>query len=1128
MVLLEIGIGDLETCKLWLPVVPDNYISTDLLLGCDVLGQAPMTWDQGRGILIWGGTPHPVRYIPKKIGKVDRIQRMPGPLREHTTQLRVKDQVSIPAFQSLFCSFSVEEIPGTTVLIHPVSPLDQDFVTTVTTDGQVYVPLYNPRKSQLGYKKGTYIGSWEKVEVVEDRVNVNVKIHNDLIPHSDHARVRGDRKEKLQSLLDSQDWSHLTGEQKETLFKVLQQYDSLFILNPNELGKIKTPPAHIEVTDPQPVRGPMYRYPEKAKDIIAKLLQEMEEKGVIEPSTAAWLSPIVLVSKPDGSKRLCLDYRGVNKKLATDIYPLPRLEELVEMASGNKFYVTLDLKEAYFQVELEENSRDITTFSDGVSLYRFKRLPFGLNCAPAIFSRQMAQVLAPLAKQGWVRNYLDDILLFGPTYEILMERLDKLLALLSEKGLKLNVTKSKFAQPEVKFLGHIVSEQGCRPDPANVEAIQNMKPPTNVKEVRRFLGMCGFYRKHVPEFAKVANPLTNLTRSKVEFNWTEQCQEAFQELKQRLVQAPILVRADVSKPFIITTDASNTHVGGVLSQIQPDGTDRAIGYFSKKLKPAEVRYSATDREALAVVLTCRQFNHYLWGTKFTIVTDHQPLISIFKRKTKSPRMNRWILELREYNFNIQYVKGKFNHVADNLSRPVLVTYPNQQNLMLGKTPEEMRNLQLAEARWADMIDYLEGGPVPRRNYPRSTLHQFVVWGGVLYYTVNKRDGSQLFALVVPREMKRQALEYAHNQVGHLGQKKTLLMAEDLFYWGNLKIDVITYVKNCIICQQFKGTTGLQQQWQELPPVSKPLERVSLDLTDMVAGTQGYRYVLTMVDHYSRFVKFYPLRAKNTEGVCEKLREFILNFGPPKTILTDNGGEFASQAFRDLCHSYNIVTALTTPYHPQGNSVTERMHRTMKSVLACLCNGYPLRWPKLLLQCQAILNTSFHTTTGTQPYFAFFSRYPPRLFNSDLPSVEGTQEEIKEAHAILKETHQKMARRYRTTANRTRKNQRVDEGALVWVKTETSQPGTSSKLGAKWKGPYRVVEVIRDGSAYILKNVFTGKEIQRAAEKVKLYCGTEEWLLDNQEIHRQEEEEEEEHEPLPPRVRRPPRRYIEEC
>lgn len=601
MVCLEIGIGEQGTSKLWLPVVPDNYIENDILLGCDVLGQAPMTWNHKQGTLVWGGTLHPIRYVAKRHSEVERVRIVPETIEPFRPTLRVNNPIEIPSFQTELYPLTVSELPGTILLVSPHQTPRHDFVCRVTEERQVFVPLYNPNKTHQIFRKGTYLGSYEPVQVIEEldspgkgpdvaenKVHTNISIKNDLLPHADHPREKGSREDKLKSLLALRDFSHLSEEEKKVLLHVIQENNELFILHPSEIGKIRAPPVKIAVENPIPVRGPKYRYPEKAKAIIEKLVGDMEEKGVIEPSTAAWLSPIVLVSKPDGSKRMCLDYRGVNKHLATDIYPLPRLEELVEVASGNKYYATLDLKEAYFQVELEENSRDLTTFSDGVSLYRFKRLPFGLSCSPAIFSRQIAQVLTPLIKQGWVKNYLDDIVIFGPDFQTLVGRLSQLFNTLREKGVKVNISKSKFGQRQVKFLGHILSEKGCQPDPANIEAIVAPPPKKkNIREVRRFLGMCGFYRKPVPSYAEITAPLTDLTR-KTPFLWTQKCQKAFEQMKEKLTQAPILVRADVTKPFSVTTDASNTRVGGVLSQIAPDGTNRAIGYFSRKLKPTEL------------------------------------------------------------------------------------------------------------------------------------------------------------------------------------------------------------------------------------------------------------------------------------------------------------------------------------------------------------------------------------------------------------------------------------------------------------------------------------------------------------------------------------------------------------
>ncbi len=338
-----------------------------------------------------------------------------------------------------------------------------------------------------------------------------------------------------------------------------------------------------------------------------------------------------------------LDYRKVNKQRTTDIHPLPNSKELVEYVAGNQYNATLDLKYAYYQVLLDEASRDLTTFSEGINLYRFKRLPFGLSCSASIFVRQFQGALAPLLSQGWVKSYLDDIILCAPSFQLLLKRLGEIFQHMSEVGIKHNLSKCSIGQREVKFLWHIVSEEGFRPDPGNVKAIVNMKPPTNVKETRRFLGMAGFYRKHIDNFSHLAAPLKDLTSKNQPFRWTVDCQRAFEELKDKLVTSPIFVKANLSKRFILETDTSQHHVASVLLQYDDEDLPRAVGYFSKKLKQAEVRYSVTDREALAIVLACRQFHRYLWGTRFIIRTDHQPITTVIKQRTKSLRMNRWML-----------------------------------------------------------------------------------------------------------------------------------------------------------------------------------------------------------------------------------------------------------------------------------------------------------------------------------------------------------------------------------------------------------------------------------------------------------------------------------------------------
>ena len=1126
MVDLKISVGGGKICDRMVPVVPDHYLSSELLLGCDILGQAPLTWHHRDQLLIWGGEQYPIHFIQPRSG-VERITLVPMPS-QNINQLRVRQNYDLPPYQTKFFPIKTKENPGTTIIVHPDKNLKAvpfPFISTVNEQGEIYFPNENFSKKATKISTGTLLGTYELGTVEEDQIKATFPIKNELLPPVDPILVEGSREDKLKYLLNTLNWKHLSPQNQDKLHELMMKYPDLFILGPSEIGTIKLPPAKINIADPNPVRAPRYRYPPAAQETIHKMLDEMEQKGIIEPSTAAWLSPIVLVKKGDGSTRMCLDYRAVNTHLAADIYPLPRLEELVEMAAGHKYYATLDLKEAYYQVTLHEDSRDVTTFSDGISLHRFRKLPFGLSCSPAIFSRQIAQILAPLVKQGWVKNYLDDVILWASNFEELMTRLETLFRTLSESGVKLNAEKCYIGHPEVKFLGHIVSEEGCKPDPANVEAVVKMQCPKKVKEVRRFLGMCGFYRKHIQNFAKIATPLTNLTRTGVVFKWTDECQKSFDSLKEKLVQAPVLVRANLDKEFIVTTDASNTHVGGVLSQVQDDGTNAAIGYFSRKLKSAETRYSATDKEALGVVLTCRHFQHYLWNRRFTVLTDHQPLVSVFKKKTKSPRMNRWILEIREYNFEIKYVKGKYNYVADHLSRPVAMISEINNDGHLGRSREEIRNLQMGEERWRELIEFLEGGSIPKtKSYPRGTLSQFTMYKSLLYFTSILKDGTIQFRLVIPRCLRGEALRFAHEQVGHQGQKKTLCKAESYFYWCSLISDLIDYCKRCPLCQQIKGSSGLQQQWKELPAVDRPLERLGLDLTDMTAGIQGFRYCLTAIDSYSRYTVFYPLKTKKAEEVVNCLKTYVASFGTPKAVCCDNGGEFRAEIFKEFCRRHHITVHYTTPYNPRGNSQTERQHRSLKMVLTALCQGHPLRWPTVLAQCQQYLNQSVHISTAQQPYFAFFSRYAPRTEGGDYEEIEGDEEGKAEAHALLLETQKKMCRRSRQVANRGRTNQRVEVGMLVLVRNEVPVVGTCKKLNLRWWGPFRVRTVLRDGGAYILEHAFTGQQLQRSAEKVKPYWEKGEWVMAPQQLYSPEPVSES----VPARERRAPRRYIEEC
>ena len=1091
MVKVSIVVGDRFTRWFWVPVIPDAFINRDVLLGMDVIGLVDFSWKAGMENIQWGDCLCDVYYIRQSGNCIQSISSSHMP----TTTKYVQNtrQINIRGYKSVIQMVKIKEDPGTTVILKPhkrFCPQEQSILATVNDNGQIPLILTNHSKAVMRIKPSCLLATYDICE--GDAVETSSSLHtisNELIPPKPNELPGNSRREKLVNLIKHQKWDHLASEQKEQLKDLILNNTNLFILDDNDLGCIKTSPAHIHVKDKTPVKTAMYRYPIQSRQIISNMLEDMLNKGVIEYSNAAWMSPIVLVNKPDGSKRMCLDFRRVNSHLAADVYPLPRLDELISSVAGHRYYATLDLKEAYFQITLDQQSRDLTTFSDGASLFRFVRLPFGLSCAPAIFSRKMTELLTPLAKCGWVRNYLDDLVVTADTYGDLLERLSILFKLLNEKGVKLNLDKCDLVRTKVKFLGHIISSDGCSPDPNNVKAINEMETPKNVKDVRRFIGMCSFYRRFVPFFSNISKCLTSLTSKNSKFEWTQQHQDAFVKLKHKLTTAPVLTTYNPALSLVLVTDASEECVGGVLHQRGHDHSLRPLGYFSKKLTPTELKWNITDKEAYAIVLCCRNFSTFLWGRHFTIQTDHQPLVSIFKTKTKCPRVTRWLLEMREYSFDISYLKGTLNFVADCLSRPAtvhtLVASNNSTGEWLGLEKDEFRDLQRQDPVYKEIIDYLECTKLPTKRSLKHFSDNFELKDQILYYLKTLKTGIT-YRLVVPQSLISVAIESIHDRCGHFGTYKSIGKAESLYYWRCQKSTIDYYIRRCSICNQYKVGSRYHRNVNEIPEVSNPLDRIAIDLIDLHGSTEGFRYVLTIIDHYSRFCKFYPLKNKNAEGIEACLGRFTNDFGIPKIILLDNSLEFRSATLTNWAKQFNIKLQYTSPYNPRANGCIERMHSTLKGCLARLCLGYPNRWPKMLATCQSLLNNSLHISLNVTPFYAFFHRHNNDFPQDTIPAVIPNTDS-KVIKDMIVESSKLSTTKYNKVANR--KNRKVDKlsvGDLVWVRCEKTLPGTCAKLNLKYTGPYRVTKVIGDHLSYEVMDVQHEQTLRRTIDKLKPY------------------------------------------
>ncbi|XP_061481311.1 long-chain fatty acid transport protein 6 isoform X1 [Rhineura floridana] len=458
----------------------------------------------------------------------------------------------------------------------------------------------------------------------------------------------------------------LTHEQQNQLFQILTEFKPMFSSKP---GRTDLAIHSINIGNHSPMQASPYRVTGRNAEVVEREVQAMLEMGVIEPSTSPWSSPIVLVAKREANEvRFCVDYRKLNQISQVDPYPLPRMDHLIERLGAAKYITTLDLTKGYWQVPLDGDAAVKSAFVTHMGLFQFKVLPFGLRNAPATFMRLINSVINGLGEFSCA--YLDDIAIFSPDWNSHLNHLRIVLQRLQAAGLTIKAQKCQFGLGEVVYLGHRVGQDRVKPLEAKIEAMHNWPVPKTKKQVQSFLGLAGYYRKFAPHFSSVATPLTELCKKTMPMRviWTDKCQSAFDALKTMLVNYPVLKAPDFSSPFVVQTDASNFGLGAALLQKDAAGDLHPIAYISKKLIPRERNLATIEKECLALVWALDMLRPYLWGRHFQLQTDHSPLCWLNRMKNSNQNLLRWSLALQDFDFSIQFIKGRDNVVADALSR----------------------------------------------------------------------------------------------------------------------------------------------------------------------------------------------------------------------------------------------------------------------------------------------------------------------------------------------------------------------------------------------------------------------------------------------------------------------------
>lgn len=776
---------------------------------------------------------------------------------------------------------------------------------------------------------------------------------------------------------------------------------------------------HIDTGDAKPVvKRPHPISPYVQKEVDSEL-DRMLTMGVIEPANSEWANPLVVVRKSSGKVRLCLDARGLNGVTKKDPYPLPHIGRILAQIRTSKYLSSVDLSDAFWQVPLDEHSKPKTSFIvPGRGHYQFNRLPFGLCNSAQTLCKAIDKCIGNDLEPN-VYPYIDDILITSNTFEEHRKLLAEVARRLKNSGFSISAEKSKFCAKRLTYLGLILDESGLRMDPERINPILNMPPPRNLKELRSIIGMAGWYRRFLKNFSALTAPMTDLLKvpknkndkSKriSKFVWTKEANDAFLELKSALVSSPVLCSPNYDEKFSIQTDASELGIGAVLTQGEGEN-EKVISYMSMKLSAQQKKYSATERECLAVLEAIKKFRNYVEGVRFIVITDHASLIWLKNLKDPTSRLSRWALQLQAYDFELIHRKGKLNVVADALSRFIEVVDSNHD----GKTVDE---------KYENLIKKIVESPV---KFPSFRIIQNRIYKHC--YTKDELGNFEYNWKDYPpfHERKHILQKYHDSPIGaHLGVQKTLKKIQERYFWPRMREFVIRYVKSCELCQTNKHpnkVTKVPMGAQKI--VNSPWDTIAIDFLGHFPLTKlRNRFILVVVDVFSKFCLLKPVPNADSKSTIKFLEnDVFLLFGVPKKIIADNGSAFISKEFKKFCDQYQVSIDYNAAYHPQHNPA-ERINRVVLSSIRSYLDSDHRDWDLYVPKIACALRTAEHESTGFTPYKINFGKSMetdgkrlPLVVNDDNNNV--VEDKIIKLNNIrekvqlnLKNAYQKYSRNY---------------------------------------------------------------------------------------------------------------------
>lgn len=902
-----------------------------------------------------------------------------------TTQLVHGTELESAAYEVSGNENVLQEYPGLTLqpMIHLKGESNPDEIPILLIN-QSFNPVYLTKDMPVGHlqlvaEKFTVnsITDEEEAEEKEDDKLPITPPDSKLI--SSPADIESHRKIKLPDI-------DLSPEIKRELEELCGEYEDIFSANSADIGHTKLIVMDIDTGNSPPVAQKPYNLPLKHLSWVKEELETLEKAGIIARSVSPWASPIVIVPKRSQpgeppQRRLCVDYRAINSLLPSvkkahskaqgvlTLVPLPKIDELYARLLGSKVYSTIDCTSGYHHIGLSKSAQKKSAFVTPFGKFEYRKTPFGLAQAPAYFQALVYDVLKGL---DFCFGYLDDILIFSKNEKEHLKHLKIVFDRLRSAGLKLKMKKCSFFKTQLHYLGHLVSGEGIQALPEKVEAVEKMPIPRNPKEVRQFLGLTGYYRKFVPHYADIARPLSNLTKKKVPFVWTEECHLAFEELKACLIRQPILVYPDPNLPYVLFTDASKYAWSAVLTQerqVIHNGKEttvlQPITFLSGLFHGSQNNWAALTKEAYAIYIAVKKLRFYLEDADIILRSDHLPLKKFLNKVTLNAKVNNWAVELSTYRIRFEFIKGIKNTLADTLSRlidqglteptepepageefgyyvfdtlpdieinQIRATIPQKEDeppseFSLNMSFDKLIELQAKDPNCHKLIGLLQNGKLqPRKPY-------FIDDNGILCKQVYENDET-FEVTVVPKVLTGYILHQAHDTLGHNGTLRLYHFVKRMYYWKGLRTMVDKHVKHCLKCRQLNLRPQKYAQLHlEIPCM--PMHMISMDLIGEFRpqSSHGNSFGLTVIDMLTNYVWCIPIQNKTADEVVSAyLKHVYSQYGGSMKILTDNGSEFKNKLFAHVAEELSMKHIFSSPYYPRGNGRIENFHNFLKTCI----------------------------------------------------------------------------------------------------------------------------------------------------------------------------------------------------